>query len=926
MSVVDAISAEQIGQFPDSTIGGAISRIPGVTSSRDGSVAGTSNGEVTGITIDGFGDSFDEILQDGRQVASGNGQSFDFADFSSMYVGEIEVYKTPNFALSSGAVGGTINVKYPNPFDNPGMHAEVNVSEVDNSVDGSMQPNVGALWSDTFDNGKFGILIDGDYQDKKTLWGHVSEQGWKGIAAGGFSCADLAANYTTAFGNTGCSSVGAGASGDAAVPVWYPQELQIDRGYNNSRRKDGRVSIQWHPTRAVLVTLDDNFSSDDEWDERFLRSTWFGSFPDATLDGNGTITDFAYTGPTDMSLGLTNDNIVTNTPGINVLWDVNSAWTLELDADQSVSQLNPEHSITGVGPDVGYGDAANNYTGGQVAPANGNALPYWSAYGPNAVAGQTGVAASPDYLGEDPPIIGSHVMVLQTQENTDQVNEATIRATWTPGNSTKVSFGAQFLDDDWNAKEFDTFTNNYWELWSGYGPASGNGPGAGVALPASMFSSAPLPPINYPGMSNLPPDLVTYNPYAVIDYLTTQPVDPSANATAVADGYPAYTGGFPAEALNPGTVQHVSRMNYAPFVEASHSFRVGGMTLKTRLGLRYQKTDSVIAGLAEPVTSVIWEGAGDPTAYSFVVGKPTWTKRIHDYGYFLPELDLNLLITRKLQLRFDVSKTETAPPNASLIPNTSYGGRVNALTASGNNPYLLPYLSDNYHLGLNWYYAPNDYAAIGTFYKAVSNFPTSTISSATLPIDDPAPCSYTSGGTVLFTDSNCGKPMVFAMSTLTNAGSADVVGVTAAWQQMLWYGFGFSINGAYVHSNANFNNYSLTSNQFALPGIGSSANGMLFYQRDKFEARAMVQWQAAQLLGLGQNQGGGAFGNEPTYLAASTYVDVSASYQIDKYVQAFFSADNLTNSVFHTYGRFRNQTLDITDYGSTFTFGVRAKF
>ncbi|EQD44313.1 hypothetical protein B1A_15149, partial [mine drainage metagenome] len=196
----------------------------------------------------------------------------------------------------------------------------------------------------------------------------------------------------------------------------------------------------------------------------------------------------------------------------------------------------------------------------------------------------------------------------------------------------------------WNTKEMDTFTNNYWELWSGYGPASGNAAGNGVALPPSLFSSKCRQLDAWiSGAGNLPGRIVMYNPYSLLNYLIHQPVDPSQNAVAVADGYPAYTGGYiPPEALSPTSVQHVARMNYSPFVQISRNFRVDGMKLMTRLGMRYERTDETIGGLNAHVTSVKWLGASDPTAYSFALSKPEWTQTTKSYGYFLPALDLAL--------------------------------------------------------------------------------------------------------------------------------------------------------------------------------------------------------------------------------------------------------------------------------------------
>ncbi|MGA7537490.1 MAG: TonB-dependent receptor [Steroidobacteraceae bacterium] len=928
IGVVDAMSAEQIGQFPDSDIGEAVARLPGVTVNRGSlnysSSAGapTATGRVQGINVDGFGGSFNETLIEGRQIASGNGQVFDFSDFSAVYVGEIDVHKTPDMSLSSGNIGSTVNVKFPNPFDNPGSHLKAFYQEDVNSNAGQGSPNFGLLWSDTSDDGKLGILLDADYLDDKYKNQHQDIVGWKGNTA--FPCSSLAANYTTAFGSTGCASVGAGATGNSAVPVWYPQDMAMYLEYIDSRRKDARASIQYRPTDNVLVTLDDNYSSDDEYDQRYQRSTWFGGFPDAQLDSNGTIVNFENTGPTDFNSFVADQYIVTNTPGINVLWDVNDNWTAELDADQSESQYNPNGGYTDIDADTGYGNVTNENTGGLVLNNNSNVLPYWSAVGPNVAAAGSSAVISSNYNGLDPFIIGSHVLPIQIQENSDKINEAKLDATWHQ-DTTKVNFGVQYIDDLWNSSQWSTFQNNYWQIWGGYGPASGGT--QGVPLPASLFSPVStgswMP--GYSGQGNLPGSLLQYSPYSVLNYLLNQPADSGWSPSA---GYPVWTGaadGDPA-AFQPGSQQHIDRKNYAPFVVVTHDFPLGDMTLNTRLGLRYEKTDEEISGLSAPLIGMGWEGAGDPTAYTFATSpNPVWTVVHNNYGYFLPALDLNLMVTPNFKLRFDVSRTESAPANQDLIPNTTYSGRVNALGATGNNPDLMPYESTNLLLGAEWYYAPNDYVSAESFFKDVKNFPTSSVVDVTVPgINDPAPCSYV--GTATFTDPNCGKPAVFSESTFTNAGKADVDGIEVTWQQMLMWGFGLQINGTYVHTNGNFNNYSLTSNQFAVTGLGNSANFIGFYQAHGFQARLAVQWQGTQLLTLGQEQGGAAFGNEPVYLAASTELDFSAQYDINDNLSTYLQATNLTDAIYHSYGRFSNQTLNLINYGRDFALGVRMKF
>ena len=935
LGVVDAISSEDIGQFPDANIGDAIARIPGVTVNRGSlnysSSAGapTATGAVQGINVRGFGGSFNEVLLEGRPIASGNGQTFNFSDFSAVYVGEVAVHKTPDMSLSSGSIASTINVKFPNPFDHPGPQAQVFAQGNIYQLDGSVRPGFGALLSDTFADGKLGILIDGDYLDSHVLNHHQDVVGWKG-ASGNATTGWLAcSNFAVAPAGSNCATVGAGAPGRSMVPTWYPQDMAMYLERIDSRRKDARVAIQWRPNDSVLVTLDDNFSSDDEHDSRWQRSTWFGSFPGAVQDANGTLTSFNTVGPTDFNAFVAINYITTNTPGLNVTWTGDN-WGGELDASQSVSKYNPNGNYTDIDSDTGYGGKTNNYTGGLALNSNGTVLPYWSAYGPNAVASGGAAVAAANFDGLSPFIVGSHVFPLQTQQNTDKVNQVKIDVSWKNDN-TKILGGLQFVDDTWNTKESDTFTNNYWQLWSGYGPASGNistpTSGAGVALPANLYTSVNvgnwMP--GYSGAGNLPSSLLLFDPYKVLNYLITQPVNADQNANAVKAGYPAYTGGIPAEALNNGSVQHVDRERYSPFVVINQKFPLGGMTLDTNLGLRYQRTKSTIAGLASPLTGILWNGVGDPTAYTFVRGPATYTTVSHSYGYFLPALDVNLLVLPNLKVRADASRTEADPPNGLLIPNTNYGGRVNALTASGNNPGLLPYLSNNFDLGAEWYYGSNDYVSVDFFFKHVTNFPTSSVAPLVATgLTDPAPATNPQNGQALSATS--GQTPVFSETTYTNALSASVHGVEMTWQQMLPLGFGYQINATYAHTDKNFDPKNLTSNQFALSGVGNSANVIGFYQDHGFQARLAIQWQGRLLQTIGQEQGGGAFGGEPVYSTARTEVDFSTQYDFSEHLNVYAEALNLTNDVYHTYGRFGNQTLNLVESGRSFTFGVRGKF
>ncbi|MFZ0549193.1 MAG: TonB-dependent receptor, partial [Steroidobacteraceae bacterium] len=924
IGVVDAISAESIGNFPDASLGAALERIPGITVDR-GAVSGTggapiSTGNASSITIRGFGGDFVETLVDGRQQASAatNSRQFDYASMGSDFVGEIDVHKTPDFSLSGGDIGGTVNIKLPTPFDNPGFHASGLYSESDASNDGQATPEFGGLVSDTFADNTIGILVDGEYDDQRTDEHHLSMAGWEGTylnscqMAGGPACTPASgapADYSEANSNIGTST-----TPKNTAPSWFIQDYALYNDRTDERRKTGRAVLQWHPNDALMVTLNDNYSDDRILSDRSEYSLWFtgSDLYNVQTDANGTVTNFDYDGePTDFDADVDGSYIKNNELGANVLWVVNDDWTAELDVDQSGSWLNPEGQISNIDADAGYGPSSatpealgypNSFTGQGVTVPGGNSIPYEATWGPNG--------DKANVLGLNPLILGSHVFPIQYQHDDDYINEAQLGVTWHSG-ATQIRFGGQVSNDNLHQWAYDDFYNNGWQVFSGYGSPSGNT--GGVALPGSLFSGGISTSNFFPGWSGnglQPSSILEYNPWSVYNYLVGLPLStPGVNPGAISTGAP-YTGGAIPIAFDPTSYGSVLQKQYAPYFTISHAFDVGSKTLNSELALRYNRTENTTGAIYAPLTGLTIstsDHTNEVPTYGTAAGQTT----TNSYGYFLPSLDLNFMALDDLKVRFDASRTETQPPINYITPSATISGtRVGQLTASTNNPYLLPYLSNNLDLGAEWYYSQGSYAAVDGYFKHVSQFPELQTTHLSFPgVTDPS-----TGNLAVFTDTE-----------YLNGPSANVDGVELTWQQMLPLGFGYTLNANVMHSNATFNPYVYT-NQFALPGVGNSVNGQFFYQAHGFQARVAVNWQATQFLVFGQQQNGSSTGTEPTFLNSTTEVDFSSSYEINRYMTVFLEALNLNDAEYVTHGRFDNQILDIIDYGRTFTLGVRAKF
>ncbi|MDE1921997.1 MAG: TonB-dependent receptor [Gammaproteobacteria bacterium] len=109
--IVEAVSAEDIGKLPDTSIAESISRLPGVTTQR-------SDGRSSDISIRGFGPDFNGTLMNGReQVSTGDNRSIQFDQYPAELIQQVVVYKTPDASLVGQGLAGTIDLQTTRPLE-----------------------------------------------------------------------------------------------------------------------------------------------------------------------------------------------------------------------------------------------------------------------------------------------------------------------------------------------------------------------------------------------------------------------------------------------------------------------------------------------------------------------------------------------------------------------------------------------------------------------------------------------------------------------------------------------------------------------------------------------------------------------------------------------------------------------------------------
>ena len=879
--VVDVISAEDIGKFPDSNVAASLQRLPGVSIQRNG-----ARGEPQGITVRGFGGDFNETLVDGRRISTATGgRSVDFTTVGADFVGQLAVYKTPDVSLSSSSIGATLDISYPKPFDKPGTRIALSASGSVQDEAGKVVPTVGGLFSTTFADDTMGILVDAIYTRRDTQTNRVYVSGWQG---GRYRPCQLTA---------ACSAAELAAPG--TVVGWYQQQYGADQRYTKDERIDGRIAFQWQPSDDVLLTIDDNYSRQKVETKIDGFGVWFnqGDLRNVELDENGTTVNFIQAGtPTDFTAGTDKNILETNQVGLNLKWDATENLTFDADASYSKSRLNPDGHVSSEGADIGYGGLLGTSLGVKVTGNSKDSFPEFTNYGPNG----------DEARWTDQSIIGSHVTVRTAQKNSDEIKQFRLGATWKQDDLT-IKVGGRYMEDEFSLQNRNTFANNYWQAWAGYGAPSGRT--SGIPIPASLIQGTINTKSWIPGFNgNLPPVLLNYDARAYSSYLESQwkgPGTPGFNTGCCA----GFNGPIDL-ALDPGSVQNILEKSWSAWVSVNFKTEIAGMPFHFNAGGREEITKVISAGIGRLPTTITGSLA-DPTllTVAFTESQPVSTSS--SYSYFLPAIDMKLELADSFHLRFDASRTLTRPALNTLTPvlNVGSGQRVGALTATGGNPALKPYLAENFDFAAEWYYQRNSYAAVNFFIKDVSNFIVAGTERDTI------------NGVI---DPSTGQPAVFTISRRVNGPSATVKGVELAWQHVFGdSGFGFNANATFVETNKPYDRDDLSQSGFAVTGLANSANLVAFYDKNGYEFRAAVNWRDKYLLQFGQAQNNSAFGAEPTFVNSALQIDLSTNIRLTDQISIFGEALNITNETYSTHGRFSNQLLDVYGYGRRFTAGVR---
>ena len=160
--IVDTISAEDLGKFPDNNISESLQRIPGVTIERFASSDDPKHyaDEGTSVLVRGLDRVRSEV--NGRDSFSANPYGgLSYEDFPAELLGAVEVVKNQTADLISGGIAGTVNLITRKPFDSDERLFSVSATANHADYREETTPSFSALFADNWDtdSGKFGVLV-----------------------------------------------------------------------------------------------------------------------------------------------------------------------------------------------------------------------------------------------------------------------------------------------------------------------------------------------------------------------------------------------------------------------------------------------------------------------------------------------------------------------------------------------------------------------------------------------------------------------------------------------------------------------------------------------------------------------------------------------------------------------------------------------
>lgn len=871
-TVVDAISAEDVGKFPTENVAESLQRVTGVQISR-------FRGEGQNVTIRGLPSDFTLVALNGRTLtsalgASGSsvGRSFDFTILPSEFVSKVEVYKTPTADLEEGGLAGTVIARTVRPLDVGKRKLAGTIEGANESNRDEWAPRASAFYTDVFADGKLGLSLAAAYTKRLTETHEQRLTRYRRAPESAQGGLDLNGNGIVEDGRNGRPL---NTQPYAVLDSVFHTLFREDR-----ERKTVTGTLQFQPTERFDLIADGFYGKVNLFSPRYtdLIRIGIGLKPGGPVVPGSVVMDQR---PGNSS-AVGDKGLPANTLEAAEFQGVDQR------ADGRTEEREGNLQSFSLGG-IFHGEGFELST--EVGRSKGTQVMY------NPLLENQRFADVAYDLRTDPEVVSYHFGgaddlarldpstftllglngewgTRRQDEQTDVSIDADKELAW--GWMKGIKAGGRYADRKVYAdnRRIIATSTQLAPLWNGGPPQlflTEVGPSTGTFLDANG-STAGL--VHQSWLVN--------DPFAFIDAYGRDAIEAVSTITN-----------------DPTGINDVKEKTNALYVRAD--FAHPGERFSGNFGVRVVRTEQTSTGVAPDLNGITFEPQAGSITRVPAAGPLTIDRRYTDV---LPSLNLKYEVTDDLLTRFAASRTMSRPSLTQISPSVSANGPAQSITA--NNPNLEPFRSNNLDLSAEWYFAQGGLVAATVFYKDIVSLVTRVQTQIPLTITQ-------------INGDGSRQPVnqTWTMSSLVNGPGTALSGLEFSYQQNFDFlprpfdGLGFLGNYTYLENHGN------------QPLQGASKNNYtasVYYEKGRFGGHVAYTYRGKFYVDVEGNS------QDTRFQQPFGTLDANVTFNVFDHLSLVLEATNILQDVDRTVFQPIDLPADTFDNGRRVLFGLRGSF
>jgi iron complex outermembrane recepter protein len=862
-SIVEALSAEDIGKLPDSSIAESIARLPGLSAQRVG-------GRAKQISIRGLSGNFANTLLNGReQTSTNNNRSVEFDQYPSELISAAVVYKTPDGALMGQGIAGTVDLQTVRPLSFGQRTISVNVRGEKN---GKGTPFEG-------DGSRFNLAYIDQFADRTV-----------GLAAGFARLKqDRVSSRSETYSTTdqGCLQADNRVAGrdngacNTGAPIVWNNGFKYFVDETDETRDGAMAVLEFKPNKNLSSVVDVFYSKfDKDIVKRGLEiqvgDTWKGgngnpnvalqapTLTNSVLDGERVISGvWGNVNPLSRTIWEPRKDEL-NSIGWNTKWKFADKW--EATVDLGYSKATSVNRITEI--EAGQFDTVNNRPLSEdVTVTNYNQIAGLQYDRRNL---STLRLTDPESWGQN-----GYDKIIDTDDSMKTLRLSAQREL--DGLFSRVDFGVNHTTRDKTKGSVEAFLRLP-ERCADQGDAGATPPRppAPAGCTPGINPGAPLPggasPLALPGTGLT---TVSFSPQAA---LAAYRFDANVNGDILRKGW------------------EVNEKVTTLFTKADVDTEFFGLPVRGNVGVQIVRSD-------QSSTAPVVDNSAQSQFVLRTDGKA--------YTDFLPSANLVFDLKADQVLRVGVGRQMARPRMDQLtaFARTEVNTTTREWSGSGGNPKLDPYRANAFDLSYEKYFGTKGYVSAALFHKQLSNW--------ILPT--PVPFDFSgfpnlSGIEPISNEGFFTQPRNLKGGRLTGVELAASVPLNLLTPVL--DGFGVQASYGYTESSINIPLFG----KIEIPGFSKDvAQFTVYYEKYGFSARAAARHRSKY---RGEVE---AFGGDLEFplIGEETIIDLQFGYEVQsgpvKGLNFLLQINNANNEPYRENNK-------VEEFGKTYLFGVTYKF